>query len=278
MGSVYLAVDQSHRALALKTISPELDDPHARQRFHREIEAVSSLRHANIVRMIRAGEVDGAPYALFERVRGRVMSRLGPQPWTVVVTLGRQLARATEAVHAAGWLHRDLKRANVMVGDHGLVTLIDFGLAKRWRDRDGRTRAARPTDSNLTVNGSVVGTPRYLAPEIRRGEAATPATDVYSLGLVLHELLGGVVDSAGHVTSPLAYQPTALATLVAGALDPDPRRRPTASTVAAVLDLLPWSTAMAPTPVWSDDLSTWAGDADRQATRVDVVPPIRMAS
>jgi serine/threonine-protein kinase len=278
MGSVFLALDESRRVVALKTISPDLDDPRARERFHREIEAVSSLRHANIVRLVRAGEVDGAPFALFERVRGRVLSRLGPQPWPVVVALGRQLAHATETVHAAGWLHRDIKRANVMVSEHGLVTLLDFGLAKRWRDHDGsRTRNARATEPGLTMNGSVVGTPRYLAPEIRRGHGATPATDVYALGLALHGMLGGAVDDAGRMTVAPARLPVALGALVAAALDPDPRRRPSATSVAAILDMLPSNTYFLPQHAKIDDLATWRVDADQRPT-CDSAEPLREAS
>jgi serine/threonine-protein kinase len=266
MGTVFLALDETHRAFALKIINADLGDPHARERFHRELEAVSSIRHANIVRLIRAGEADGAPFALFERVRGRPMSRLLPQPSPVVVMLGRQLARATEAVHAAGWLHRDIKRANIMVGDHGLVTLLDFGLAKRARERESDRRAPGATDPGLTVQGTIVGTPRYLAPEIRRGRQATAATDVYALGLVLHELLGGAVDVDGRRTAAPARLPATFAAVVTAALDPDPRRRPSASSVAAILEMLPSNAMIRRGNAPGDDVVTWPAEADARAT------------
>jgi eukaryotic-like serine/threonine-protein kinase len=277
MGDVFLAVDASNRTVALKVIAAGLSsDPSTRERFDREIAAVSSIRHANIVRLLRAGEIDGAPYALLERVRGRSMERIGPQPWPVVVGLGRQLARATAAVHAAGWIHRDLKRANVMVGGHGLVTLIDFGLAKRWSDRDHRDLRPPGSWPGVTLRGAVVGTPRYLAPETRHGRPPSTATDVYSLGLTLHELLGGAVDADGAITAIPVRVPVDLAALVARALDPSPRRRPGAAEVAAVLETLPARRAVF-RPRAHDDTPTWPVAADQRPTSGDGVPALRRA-
>jgi serine/threonine-protein kinase len=275
MGAVYLAIDGAHGSVALKIIDTgETADPSARMRFEREIAAVSAVRHANVVELVDSGEIDGVPYALFERVRGRGLSRVGPQPWPVVVDVGRQLADAIDAVHGAGWLHRDIKRSNVMVGDHGLVTLIDFGLAKRWYQRDLAAWPCRPVDPNITHRGTVVGTPRYLAPEIRRGLAARPETDIYDLGLVLHELLGGTVDARGILRAPSVALPTTLSGVIRAALDVDPRRRPSASSIGALLGMLPSHHGSFRADE-HDEAVTWPRDADLRTTRADLSASLR---
>ncbi len=268
MGAVFLVVDShTHHTAALKVIAPcgPTSDPAARIRFDREIAAVSAIRHRNIVRLLRAGEVDGVPYALFERVRGRTLPRIGPQAWQVVVDLGRQLAQALAAVHAAGWLHRDLKPSNAMVGDHGLVTLIDFGLARHVTDPDSRGSSASPHDAALTGQGNVVGTMRYLAPEIRHGQRATAASDVFALGLTMHHLLGGQVNDVGRRTAPDQPLPRELEVLLDSMFAEERWRRPTASVVAAALDGLPSRQVRFRTHA-RDDVPTWPIAADRHST------------
>lgn len=277
MGDVYLAADASHQTVALKLATTStFADPFIRARFEREIAAASSIRHENVVHLLGAGEIDGVPYALFDRVRGRSLDRVEPQPWSVVVPLGRQLARAIAAVHAAGWLHRDVKRSNVMIGDHGLVTLLDFGLAKRWSDRETPAHAQHAANPDLTAKGTIVGTPRYLAPETRRGRASTPATDVFGLGLVLHEVLGGTVDSEGRLTRTPVGLPDAFSSLLARTLTADPRKRPTIASIVATLERLPASTrSFGP---WArDDAPTWPFDADGRPTDGDVDTALRRA-
>lgn len=268
MGAVFLVVDdETHHTAALKVIAPcgPTGDPAARLRFDREIAAVSAIRHRNVVRLLRAGEVDGVPYALFERVRGRTLPRIGAQSWQVVVDLGRQLARALAAVHAAGWLHRDLKPSNAMVGDHGLLTLIDFGLARHVTDPDSRSSSPSPHDAALTSQGNVVGTMRYLAPEIRRGQPATAASDVYALALTMHHLLGGQVNDAGRRTAHDQAVPRELQRLFDSMFAEERWRRPTSAVVAAALDAMP-SRRIQFRSSARDDVPTWPVAADGRPT------------
>jgi serine/threonine-protein kinase len=267
MGAVYLAVHrESHHTVALKVITAGgPSDPDARARFHREIDAVSSIHHPNVVRFLNAGAVGGVPYALFERVRGQSMAEIGPQPWPVVVDLGGQLARATAAVHAAGWIHRDLKRSNVMVGARGLVTLIDFGLAKHPDARRPVSREVARADA-LTADGTVAGTRRYLSPEVLRGKRATFAADMFALGLAMHELLGGAVDEEGFTSAiPCAIPPT-LSDVIERLLSADPERRPSAVELAGILGTLTSAPGTFDAHE-ADRTSTWPFAADLHATR-----------
>jgi serine/threonine protein kinase len=250
MGNVYLARQASSgRWAALKVIAAPADrDPKARARFAREIAAVSRVRHPNVVRLLGHGIEDGSPYALFEHVAGCDLGCIGgPLPWPVVVHLARQLARAIAAVHDAGLVHRDIKPANVMVSRRCRLTLIDFGLAKLTAGDDWTDEDALPVgtfddrDDGLTEPGSVAGTPRYLAPEVRLGEPASIASDLYSFGLVVHQMLTGRSPSTETTASELDRLdvPRLLRGLVARCLDPDPAERPQrASTAIAILDLL----------------------------------------
>jgi serine/threonine-protein kinase len=267
MGAVYLAVRRdSHHTVALKVITAGgPSDPDARARFHREIDAVSSIHHPNVVRFLTAGAAGGIPYALFERVRGQSMAEIGPQPWPVVVDLAGQLARATAAVHAAGWIHRDLKRSNVMVGDRGLVTLIDFGLAKH-PDLRGRAPHDAAQADTLTVPGTVAGTRRYLSPEVRRGRSATFAADMFALGLAMHELLGGTVDAEGRLTAIPCAIPSALSDVIERLLSEEPGRRPSALALAGALGTLA-ATRGTFRIHDADHTSTWPFAADLRATQ-----------
>jgi serine/threonine-protein kinase len=268
MGAVFLAVDDvTRQAVALKVIAGDLAiELAARTRFEREIAAVTAIRHRNIVRLLRAGVADGVPYALFERVRGRTLPRLGAQPWPVVVDIGRQLALAIAAVHAAHWLHRDLKPSNVMIGSYGLVTLIDFGLARHVTDPEISGGLSSPHDAALTLGGNVVGTRRYLAPELMRGRVATPASDVYSLGVTLHQLLGGALDDQGGRTGPEQLLPQTFSRMLHATLSHEPERRPSARVLAATLARMPARRAQFRAET-QDDAPTWPMLADDQGTR-----------
>ena len=154
-----------------------------RERFCREGEAVARVRHANIVEIYDADEVDGQPYIVMELLEGGTLARrirdrpLAPREAAELV---RTLARAVQAAHDAGVVHRDLKPTNVLFAADGTPKVADFGLAKLLDAETGQTRT-----------GDVLGTPSYMAPEQARGDAAAigPRTDVYGLGAVLYELL-----------------------------------------------------------------------------------------
>ena len=185
MGTVYGAVRESDgMAVALKVLRSELSsESESRHRFTHEARALVELRHPNLVESIELGEVEGTLYLALRHVEGRPVSAL--------LTAGRriELADAVKiacgvgnglaAMHRAGLVHRDVKPANVILAADGSPTLVDLGLA----------RAAHWTQ--LTMTGLVVGTMDYLAPELVLGEEASPASDVYSLGCTLYEMLCG---------------------------------------------------------------------------------------
>jgi hypothetical protein len=249
MGNVYLARRAGSTrwgALKMITISGE-PVARAHARFAREIAAVSRIDHPNVVSLLDHGADDGIPYALFEHIDGCDLGCIRtPLPWPVVVHLGRQLARAISAVHGAGLIHRDIKPANVMISRTCRLTLIDFGLAKpepgdEWDDDFVASSLDTRLDSDLTEPGSVAGTPRYLAPEVRLGEPASIASDLFSFGLVLYQMLVGRSPSTETSVRDLDHldMPRLLRDLVARCLEPDPERRPQrASAAIVILDAL----------------------------------------
>jgi eukaryotic-like serine/threonine-protein kinase len=217
MGHVYLGHDTSlDRAVALKVIGQAEPRSDARERFLVEARAIARLQHPNVVAIYRIGEVEGRPYIAYELVAGASLDRL-PKPlhWANVVRIAVGVARGLEAVHRAGILHRDLKPGNIMLSDTGAVKLLDFGLAKLAGDDgaaaegplggfDGHASEAAGDKRGLTRPGVLMGTPAYLAPELWRGEPASPRSDVYALGLVLYELLTGSLPHASLSQEELA--------------------------------------------------------------------------
>jgi serine/threonine-protein kinase len=190
MGEVWSAWDATlKREVALKVLRSDVHDPVALARFEREVRATIELTHPNTVRLFDFGATeDGLSFYAMELLRGEplshVLRRDAPLPPARVVWLGLQVARALAEAHARGIVHRDIKPENVFVtraGDeHDHAKVLDFGIARL----DGVHGAA------LTETG-VIGTPQYLAPELLLGQAATPAADVYALGVVLFQMLTG---------------------------------------------------------------------------------------
>ncbi|HEX2045217.1 MAG TPA: protein kinase [Gaiellaceae bacterium] len=185
MASVYLAHDEElDRAVAVKILAAHLaSEPGFYERFAREARMAARLSHPNVVQVYDAGEEDDRPYIVMEYVPGRTLAdelgtrgRLEPGR---VVDLALQACGGLEHAHASGLVHRDVKPQNLLLREDGTVKIADFGIA----------RAAEAT--NLTQVGSVLGTAAYLAPEQAEGEPVTAAADIYSLGVVLYELLSG---------------------------------------------------------------------------------------
>ncbi len=187
MASVYRAHDQMlERPVAVKILHEQyVSDEEAVERFQREARSAAQLAHPNIVTVIDRGEDDGRPYIVFEYVEGenlkQLVAREGALPVGMVIDLGIQIAQALEAAHERGVVHRDVKPQNVLLAEEGRVKVTDFGIAH-----------SRGT-VGLTLTGTIMGTSDYIAPEQAKGEPAGEGSDIYSLGVVLYELLTGRV-------------------------------------------------------------------------------------
>ena len=235
MGVVYKAHHKKlGRLAALKFLPPYLStDPEANERFMREAKAASRLNHANICTIYDIGETEEAQVFLaMEYIAGETLRekiKQGPLPVEEVLDYAVQVATGLSAAHAAGIVHRDVKPANVMVADSGVVKVVDFGLAK----------AAEQVQ--LTKTGSTMGTAAYMSPEQARGTTVDARTDVWALGVVLYEMLTGERPFKGNYDQALIYAllneeiepvsalrpdvPKALARAVEGALKKDPASR-----------------------------------------------------
>jgi tetratricopeptide (TPR) repeat protein len=249
MGEVYGARDtRLRREVALKVIRPSLaDEPDAADRFLREAELLSSLNHPNIVTIYETGSIGDDRYIAMEMIHGRTgrdLVREGVSP-DAAAAIGRQAAEALAAAHAARIVHRDIKPENLMVRSDGYVKILDFGLARRDRPVDGATGSLATA---MTGAGVVMGTVAYLSPEQIGGEPASPAGDVFALGIVLYEMLTGrhpfqapsPVAMVHAVLSELAEAPSVfnpdvppqLDELVLDMLGKEPSSRPAADDVA----------------------------------------------
>lgn len=192
MSTVYRAHDRLlERTVALKVLHPHYgsDTEHA-QRFRHEARAVAQLSHPGIVTVIDRGESDGHRFIVFEYVDGenlkQLCSRRGPLPVPQALDLTLQIAGGLAFAHAHGIVHRDVKPQNVLVDADGRAQVTDFGIAHSLDAEQG-----------MTLTGTVLGTSDYLSPEQASGKPVTAATDVYSLGVVLFELLTGEVPFPG---------------------------------------------------------------------------------
>ena len=241
MSNVYQATDLIlERTVAVKILAEHLsDDERFVARFRREALAVAKLIHPNIVQVYDTGKDDGRHYIVMEYVSGRsgaqILQRHGPVGPEIAAEIGIQACAGLDYAHRRGIIHRDVKPGNLMViggpvgGGEMTVKLTDFGIA----------RAIEQT--RITQVGSVVGTAAYLAPEQVRGEEATPATDVYALGVVLYQFLTGRLPYEGSSLAELAVRqqnekplppstynsevPETLGGAVLRALEGDPNRR-----------------------------------------------------
>jgi len=201
MGEVFLAKDTVlDRDVAIKFVSVVRSGSRARDRFLREARAIARLQHPNVVAIYRAGEVVGIPYLVSELVRGRSLDRVrGRVESAELIRMAIGLTAGLAAAHRGGVLHRDLKPANALLSEDGEVKLCDFGLAKlvdaaaESYDEPMKGIAAAPASEEvaLTRTGALMGTPRYMAPELWRLEPATVHTDLWALGAMLYQLAAG---------------------------------------------------------------------------------------
>jgi len=241
MSSVHQATDLIlERTVAVKILAEHLsDDERFVERFRREALAVAKLIHPNIVQVYDTGIDDGRHYIVMEYVQGRsgaqILQRQGPLDAETTAEIGAQACAGLDYAHRRGIIHRDVKPGNLMIvggpvgGGEMTMKLADFGIA----------RAIEQT--RITQVGSVVGTAAYLSPEQVRGEEATPATDVYALGVVLYQFLTGRLPYEGSTLAELAVRqqnekplppstyngevPDTLGAAVLRALEGDPNRR-----------------------------------------------------
>jgi eukaryotic-like serine/threonine-protein kinase len=199
MANVYLAEDQElGRRVAIKM----LDDRHAQdeqfvERFRREAKNAAGLSHPNVVSIYDRGQAEGTYYIAMEYLEGRTLKELlvarGPTPIAVAIDYARQILAALGFAHRNGVVHRDIKPHNVAVAPDGRVKVMDFGIA-------------RAGTSQMTETGSIIGTAQYLSPEQAKGAPVGPASDIYSVGIVLYEMLTGSVPFTGDTPLEIAMK------------------------------------------------------------------------
>jgi serine/threonine-protein kinase len=245
MATIYRATDsQLGREVAVKVLRGEYGfDAAFVARFQREARAAAQLNHPNIVSVFDYATDTVGPHIVMELVTGgdlaAVLRERGPLPPPAAARIGQQIADALDAAHARGIVHRDIKSSNVLLTSGGRVKVADFGIAQAF------------SDAQLTMTGVTMGSVHYFSPEQARGGMVTTASDVYSAGLVMYEMLTGqrpfTGDSAAavamarlsnQVPSPMAARPDVpmpLDAIVRWALQPDPRARPTAAELSAAL-------------------------------------------
>jgi hypothetical protein len=276
-GEVFRARDlRLDRVVAVKMLHPWVaTDEEARRRFQREATTLAQLRHPNIVQVLDFDDALPTPFLVQEHCGGGTLVRRtqdAPLPWAEVAELGLAMARGIAHAHAAGVTHRDLKPGNVLFGDDGQLRVADFGLADVLR------RSAEETD--ITGDGSRVGSPEYWAPEQAAGLDVTERADMYALGCILYELATGSLPFEGSdrievgmrrmhedPPPPTAFVPDlplAAEALILSLLQRAPERRPRAEDVARML---------------AGDVPSLAEEDARATTRIpaEEIPPTMMA-
>ena len=211
MGVLYKAEDtRLHRPVALKFLPPKFtQDSQALERFRREGRAASALNHPNICTIYGVDEHEGQPFIAMEYLEGKtVKERIAEEPFSTdeILEVGIQIADALDAAHSKGIVHRDIKPANIMITDRGQAKALDFGLAKLTSEDvpdTSQTKDSATEDPDLTNPGAAVGTIAYMSPEQARGEKVDSRSDLFSLGVVLYEMVTGRQAFTGNSTAVL---------------------------------------------------------------------------
>jgi serine/threonine-protein kinase len=198
--AVYKAVDTTlDRTVALKVLAPHLLwDPTFVQRFQREAKVAANLDHPNIVTIHEVSQIEGVYFIAMQFLEGRTLSQIleaeGPLPVSQVQAIIEQIASALDYAHVRGFVHRDIKPSNIIVADDGQATLTDFGLVKAGEG------------TKLSTTGVVFGTPEYMSPEQAEGKALDTRSDIYSVGVVLFEMLAGRAPFVADTTPAVMYK------------------------------------------------------------------------
>jgi serine/threonine-protein kinase len=247
MATIYRAHDeQLNRDVAVKLLRPEYGrDPDFGSRFRQEAQAAASLNHPNVISVFDYGQDENGPFIVMELIDGEdiatILRRGGPLAPRQAARLTAEVARALSAAHARGFVHRDVKPGNILLSSEGRVKVGDFGIARAV------------AEAQMTLPGTTLGSVHYFSPEQARGEQATTASDVYSLGIVLFEVLTGrrpfegdsaasiaIARLSGPPPDPSAVRagiPPALVAIVSRAMAPDPADRfPSAAAMAHALE------------------------------------------
>jgi serine/threonine-protein kinase len=241
-GEVYVGAAEDGPNVAVKVLDPSLArEAEVIARFEREAETARRLDHPNVVRVLDVGSARGKHYIVMELVHGGSLRRLLQRgaPPAVLLSILAEVARGLAFAHAAGVVHRDVKPENVLVTRSRHAKIADFGLA----------RAADL--ATLTTDGRMLGTASYMSPEQARGRRAVPASDVYSVGVMLYEIISGARPFSSDTPHGFIYQhaeqeparprvlpafPADLAALTLRCLAKDPEQRPPMDEVAALLE------------------------------------------
>src|SRR5918997_1139124 len=199
MADVYLAEDQElGRRVAIKILHGRYaNDDQFVERFRREAKHAAGLSHPNIVSIFDRGEAEGTYYIAMEYLEGRSLKELiasrGPAPVTLAIEYTRQILAALRVSHRTGVVHRDIKPHNILIDGEGRLKVTDFGIA-------------RAGPSQMTEAGSIIGTAQYLSPEQAQGAPVSESSDLYSVGIVLYELLTGEVPFSGESPVEIAMK------------------------------------------------------------------------
>ena len=208
MGQVYLARDmQLNRKVAVKILAPSLAlDERGLRRFEKEARAASALNHPNILTIYEFGSANGLQYIASEYVEGPTLRHkldAGPLPLSTAMDIAIQIARALDAAHASGIVHRDIKPENVVIRADNFVKVVDFGIAKlsESQSQQGIYPPSLALSVSISHAGTVVGSARYMSPEQARGHAVDCRSDIFSLGVVLYEMVSGKCPFDGETVS-----------------------------------------------------------------------------
>jgi eukaryotic-like serine/threonine-protein kinase len=274
MGEVYRAHDaELGRDVAVKVLPAAFsEDAERLRRFKQEAQAAAALNHPNILTIYHVGEYNGAPCIVSELLEGeslRQRLQSGPMPVRKVIDCGIQVARGLAAAHSKGIVHRDLKPENIFLTKDGRVKILDFGLAKLTRPEESESGSDSPTLTRGSEPGFVLGTVGYMSPEQVRGQQAGPASDLFSFGAILYELLTGKRafrgETAADTMSAILKEeppelaesnrltPPALERIVRHCLEKNPEERfQSARDVAFDLEALSFASGTAPVSLRTD--------------------------